>query len=146
MLCTFDGLEGQVPSRVRDAGFQFWEAAVLPAPVPWYVLSVQRRGEARELETVFVASESMLVGLLNEVAPSGAVGLLRFDAEAAAVGAWRMTRIREVWCDWRLPEGARLSFLVHGEDGLRNASLQPMSKGRRGWLIARLPEGCPRHA
>src|SRR4051812_25641280 len=118
MLCTYDGLEGHVPSHVRDAGFQFWDAAILPAPVPWYVLSIQRREEVRPLETALVASESMLVGMLNDLSPVGAVGLLRFDSEASAVGAWRVTRIREVWCDWRLPEGARLSFLVHGEEGL----------------------------
>jgi hypothetical protein len=139
MFCTFEGLEGPVPQQMRETGFQFWDAAVLPSPVPWYLLSVQRGQGPGWLETVFVASESMLIELLSDLGRESLVGLLRFDAGPGETGSWRMTRVCEVWCDWRLPEGSRLFFALQGESGLRNAALELTDEVQRAWLVARIP-------
>jgi len=138
MFLTFAGLEGHVPSQALEAGFQYWDAAVLPAPVPWYMLSVMRKGKGGRHETLFVASESMLVDLLNELKDGKVIGLVRFDATAESRSPWTMTELNEVWCDARRLEGTRLFFRLPGEAALRDASLTPTKDQQRGWLLAKV--------
>lgn len=138
MFLTFAGLEGHVPLQALEAGFQYWDAAVLPAPVPWYLLSVLRKGKGGRHETIFVASESMLVDLLNELKDGKVLGLVRFDATAESRGPWMMTELAEVWCDAKRLEGTRLFFRLPGEGNLRDASLAATNDQQRGWLLARV--------
>jgi len=140
MFLTFAGLEGHVPSRALEAGFQYWDAAVLPAPVPWYLVSVIRKGKGGRHETLFVASESMLVDLLNEVQGGSVIGLVKFDAGSGSRRPWKMTELSEVWCDARLPEGTRLFFRLPGEATLRDASLMLTKDQQRGWLLAKVSD------
>ncbi|WP_156392280.1 MULTISPECIES: hypothetical protein [unclassified Roseateles] len=143
MFLTFDGLEGRVPPVMLEAGFQYWSAAVLPRQVPWYLLSIQREGSARRQETVFIASESMLVELLGDVDVSSVTGLMRFDARLDVLGAWDFVQVIEVWCDWLLPEGCRLFFRLQGERGLRDASLRRTEAHDIGMLLAKMPPLVP---
>lgn len=140
MFVTFAGLEGHVPSQALSAGFQYWDAAVLQTPVPWYLVSIVRRGKSERHETLFVASEPMLVDVLNELGDGSVIGLVRFDATLGSPAPWQMTELAEVWCDARRPEGARLSFRLPGETLLRDASLAVTKDEQRGWLLARVSD------
>lgn len=137
MFLTFDALEGRVPVQARASGFQYWGAAVLPKAVPWYLVNIRRRTSARQ-ETLFIACESMLVELLSDLQGDEVVSLLRFDADDGPANDWKFARVDEVWCDWMLPEGCRLFFMVQGEDTLRDAHLQPTTAREKGWLLTRV--------
>lgn len=137
MFVTFEGLEGHVPVQARDAGFQYWSATVLPRAVPWYLVNIRRRTTARQ-ETVFVACESMLVGLLGDLEGDSVMSLMRFDSDDSPTSDWKIVRVEEVWCDWMQPEGARLFFKVQGEATLRDAQLQATAASSRGWMLARI--------
>jgi hypothetical protein len=139
MFMTFEGLEGRVPSLALEGGVQYWDAAVLPRPVPWYLMSIQRKGGCERQETVFVASESMLVELLDDVDVSSVTSLMRFDVRVGVPGAWQVVHVDEVRCDWLLPEGCRLFFRLQGEHGLRDASLQRIESLDMGMLLAKVP-------
>lgn len=137
MFVTFEGLEGRVPARALNSGFQYWGATVLPQAVPWYLVNIRRRTTARR-ETVFVACESMLVELLNDLEGDAVVSLLRFDAEDAPSSDWRIARVEEVWWDCMAAEGERLFFKLQGESTLRDAHLQATAASAQGWMLARI--------
>jgi hypothetical protein len=128
MFLTFEGLEGRVPAQARDAGFEYWGAAVMPNAVPWYVANIRRKAGARP-ETLFIACESMLVELLSDLDGAEVLSLMRFDPSDES--EWTVAKVREVWCDWRLPEGERLFFRLQSEVTLRNSGL-------KGWLLTRV--------
>lgn len=137
MFLTFEGLEGRVPAQALNSGFQYWGATVLPKAVPWYLVNIRRRTTARQ-ETVFVACESMLVDLLNDLEGDAVVSLMRFDADDGPDSDWKIARVVEVWWDSMLAEGERLSFKVQGEVTLRDAHLQPTTATSRGWMLAKI--------
>ncbi len=138
MFITFEGLEGRVPVQARDAGFQYWSAAVLLRAVPWYLVNIRRRTTDRQ-ETVFVACESMLVDLLNDLEGDSVIGLMRFDTDGPT-SDWKIARVEEVWWDYMLAEGERLFFKLHDEPTLRDAHLQSSAARERGWLLARVAQ------
>jgi hypothetical protein len=137
MFLTFEGLEGRVPSQALNSGFQYWGATVLPTAVPWYLANIRRRTTARQ-ETVFIACESMLVDLLDELESDGVISLMRFDVDKDQTSEWKIARVEEVWCDCMVAEGERLFFKLHGETTLRDAHLRPTTADARGWMIARI--------
>lgn len=137
MFVTFDGLEGRVPSQALQSGFQYWGATVLPTAVPWYLVNIRRHATARQ-ETVFVACESMLVQLLNDLGEDAVLNLMRFDAEHGPTSDWKMSRVEEVWWDCMLVEGERLFFKLAGEPTLRDAHLQATAATSKGWMLARI--------
>jgi len=139
MFLTFDGLEGRIPTQARDAGFQYWNAAVLPKAVPWYLLNIRRRTSTRQ-ETVFVACESMLAEMLSDLEGDTVMSLMRFDSDDTPANDWKIARVEEVWCDWMLPEGERLSFKLQGEATLRDSRLQPTTATARGWMLTKIAQ------
>jgi hypothetical protein len=137
MFVTFNGLEGRVPTQALNSGFQYWGATVLPKAVPWYLANIRRRTSARQ-ETVFVACESMLVDLLNDLEGDAVVSLMRFDADDGTPSDWKIARVEEVWWDCMLAEGERLFFKLQGEATLRDTRLQATAVTARGWMLARI--------
>ena len=136
MFVTFQGLEGRVPAQALNSGFQYWGATVLPKAVPWYLANIRRRTTARQ-ETVFVACESMLVDLLNDLEGDAVVSLMRFDADDAS-SDWKIARVEEVWWDCMLAEGERLFFKLYGETTLRDAHLRATAASAKGWMLAKI--------
>lgn len=128
MFETRPEFQQTVPAFFANDGSCYWNAMAITANLPWYLLRYrQRTDEGCFIQTIAVASEPALRGILQAAEASSIMDLTAIFLETGGSG-WSMQRILEVWLasPVETEETGPLLFCATGTTSLLSSYLQPV--------------------
>jgi hypothetical protein len=99
MFVTRPGFERTFPPKLIDPGSRYWLAAELSTGAPWYLMTYWVLPDTRDahLQTVAIAWETTLIGLVEEVGPLLVVAINRLELKSKSSGGWSIENVQELW-------------------------------------------------
>lgn len=125
MFVTQAQFEQHVPSGVAAPDSRYWRAVGLTLQTPWYLCVLQASVKVPP-QTILVAWESDLQGLLTAEESSSVVAIARLDSDVANQARWGMRWVRRIWlaAHDELEETGCLVFQFDDEAAIRDDMLR----------------------
>jgi hypothetical protein len=125
MFVTRAQFEQHVPAGIAVPDNRYWRAVGLTLQTPWYLCVLQASDKVPP-QTILVAWESDLQGLLTAEGDSSVVAIARLDIEGSNQARWGMRWVRRIWlaAHDELEETGCLVFQFDDEAAVRDEMLR----------------------
>ena len=96
MFITRSHFKQHVPQSIAKPDSQYWRLVGLTLPTPWYLCTYRTSGEPSP-QTILVAWERDLLGLMNAADDVSLIAVARFDTSNANPYRWNMRWAKIIW-------------------------------------------------
>jgi hypothetical protein len=129
MFITQPYFKQHVPQGIAKHDNEYWRFVGLTLPTPWYLCTYRTYGEPSP-QTILVAWEHDLLGLINAADAISLIAVARFDTPNANPHRWNMRWAKVIWLAARdeQEEAGPLVFQLDDDDVPRDQMLRALPR------------------